>query len=197
MKNFLKGISVLLSVVMILTSLSFTTIVKADTEKGQTDVSLLNGAVTSSNDAARGTGDNYDGYIASCYDMDADYLKITYTIDNPSKLQSWTWLFHFMPYTSSWEGWECNAITLSDSTYDNGEYTACIPMKTIKESCVEGDVAGVNLGYCEVEGVTLQLTGFYKCAGKITSDTEVTDKPSEGTEKADIPETVSTNYRFA
>ena len=45
MKNFMKGVSVLLSVVMIITSLCFTT-VKADTEKGQAEVNLLNGEVT-------------------------------------------------------------------------------------------------------------------------------------------------------
>ena len=41
----MKGVSVLLSVVMIITSLCFTT-VKADTEKGQAEVNLLNGEVT-------------------------------------------------------------------------------------------------------------------------------------------------------
>lgn len=54
MKNFMKGVSVLLSVVMIITSLCFTT-VKADTEKGQAEVNLLNGEVTSSSDTTRGT----------------------------------------------------------------------------------------------------------------------------------------------
>ena len=65
-----------------------------------------------------------------------------------------------MPYTSSWKGWQCNAVTLSDSTYDNGEYTAYIFVDDIKKSCTGGEVAGINLCYCEVTGVELQLTWY-------------------------------------
>lgn len=94
-------------------------------------------------------------------------------------------------------GWECNAITLSDSTLENGEYTAYIPMQTIKDSCVEGDVAGVNLNYCEVENVKLQLTGFYACTGKINTEPEVTATPGQDIDSKDIPATKSNQFMKA
>ncbi|SET03226.1 cellulase family glycosylhydrolase [[Clostridium] polysaccharolyticum] len=201
MKKMKKGLSVLLSFVMIITSLCFTTVKAAETNSSLTEISLLSQSVTASDEEARGTGDGYDGLITTVRDVDVDYLKIAYTIDNPSRLQSWTWLFNFMPFTSSWAGWECNAVTLSDSALENGEYIAYIPMKAIKDSCAEGDVAGVNLNYCEVEGVKLQLTGFWACTGKLATEPEATGKKDiasgQETVQKDIPDTASNQFMLA
>ncbi len=170
MKRARKILSALLCFVMVLTVLYVPTIKAAETTLEET--SLLSGTVTSSSDSSRGTGDNYEGYIATCYNVDADYLKITYTVDNASALEEWTSLFNFMPYTSSWGGWQSNLISLSDSTYSDGVYTAYIAVDTIKASCTDGDVAGINVCYVENADVEIQLTGFYSCVGELNLSTE-------------------------
>lgn len=193
MKRLKKAVSVLLSLVLVITSFSFhSTKIVAETNDTLTETSLLSGQVTSSSDATRGTGDAYDGFIITCHDTSVDYLKITYTIDDASNLLPWTWLFNFQPYTSSWAGWECNPITLSDSTYEDGEYTAYISVDKIKESCTEGDVAGINLCYCEVAGTTLQLTGCYAVSGSMSGNTGEEEQEEEG--KKYVPSSASNDY---
>lgn len=171
-----------------MTSMNFATKSVA-AESSSNEVSLLNGAVTSSNDESRGTGDDYQGMITSCYDLNMDYFKITYTVDDASKLESWTWLLNIQPFTSSWGGWQCNAITLSDSTFANGEYTAYMTLDQIKESCTDGEVAGLNLSYCEVVGTAVTVTGFYACTGKMPGTEEDSSQESNV-----IPSTSSNEY---
>lgn len=194
MKSARKILSAVLCMVMVLTSLYvFPAIAKA-AETSLQETSLLSGNVTSSKDSSRGTGNSYEGYIATCSNVDADYLKITYTVDDASKLEQWTSLFNFMPYTSSWEGWQSNLVALQDSACEDGVYTAYISMDKIKNSCTDGDVAGVNVCYVENSDVEIQLTGFYSCVGEMEQNTEKSILTSEVTSSKDSSRGTGADY---
>lgn len=106
----------------------------------------------------------YEGYIDgnTSTTVKAKYLKITYTIKDPSAVNDETELFNFQPYTSNWGGWQKNIIKYKDAI-DNkdGSYTSYIAVRTIKASMDDDqECHGINLSFCNSEP-TITLTGFY------------------------------------
>ena len=181
MKQKVKyGLSVMLSILLLSSTIS---VQAADSKLEET--SLLSGTVTSSDDASRGSGAEYDAFIATCKNVDADYLKVTFTIEDASVLQPWTSLINFMPYTSSWGGWQSNMISLQDCNFKNGEYTAYISVDRIKKSCTDGDVAGINVCYVENADTAITLTGFYSCVGELADNGEKSILASTATSSKD------------
>lgn len=194
MKRARKMLSVLLCMVMVLTSVYVSDQAANAADNSLEETSLLSGTVTSSTDASRGTGDSYDGFIATCSNTDADYLKITYIVEDTEALEEWTGLFNFQPYTSSWGGWQSNLIALQDSTCKDGVYTAYISVDTIKASCIDGDVAGINVCYVENPGTEVTLTGFYSCMGEMSEAAEKSILTSSVTSSKDSSRGTGDDY---
>ena len=113
----------------------------------------------------------YDGYIDgnTSTTVKAKYLKITYTIKDPSAVNDETELFNFQPYTSNWNGWQKNIIKYKDAI-DNkdGSYTSYIAVRTIKASMDDDqECHGINLSFCNSEP-TITLNDFYALTIKTT-----------------------------
>lgn len=101
--------------------------------------------------------------------LTAKYLKITYTIADISSVTDETKLFTFLPYTSTWAGWQDNTIKFKDAIKNSdNSYTSYIAVRTIKASMDEGqECSGINLEFCNSQP-TITLTGYYAMTVKAT-----------------------------
>lgn len=181
MKGFRKVLGMLLAFAMVITTMyvpSAAVKAAAASSDGMKEVSILSGTPSSSSDSARGTGDSYDGYIQGVSALNADYVKVEYTVSDASVLSASSCILNFQPYTSLWGGWNSNFITIGNSSVKDGVYSAYISMAAIKASLSSDDVAGVNISYVENTSCTYTLTGLYACTKTSSSEEDKSNETS-------------------
>lgn len=158
------------------------------------ETSILSGIPTGSLEESRGTGSSYNGYIQTDLELEADYLKVEYTVSDMDAVDAGDCVFNLQPFTSSWGGWQSNFVTIGNSTEEDGIYTCYISMEEI-ETSLGSELYGVNISYVENTDCEYQLMGYYACTvaeseeeSTEIEDTEIEDTEENSTEEADTEE---------
>lgn len=137
----------------------------ADGGEKTSDEILLGENFTASDDATRYKEDgNYDGYLYTWnVPIEADELKLVYTVEDETVLENNTALFYLQPFNTNWGGgWYCNNINNSNSIKDGDVYVATMSAQQVIDTLTDGELAGINVSYTsQAAAASLQLVGLY------------------------------------
>lgn len=125
---------------------------------------LLGENFTASDDASRNKEDgSYDGYLYTWNPpIEADALKLVYTVKDETVIENGTDLFYIQPFNTSWGGWQCNVINGANSEKEDDVYVATMSAQKVIDSLTDGELKGINVSYTSMAAAaSLQLVGLY------------------------------------
>ena len=162
----------------------------SEEEKESTEV-LLGENFTASDDASRGSIDSYNGYLYTWNaPIEADAIKLVYTVKDESVIENGTDLFYLQPYNTSWGGgWYCNVINGANSEKVDDTYVATMSAQQIIDTLQDGELMGINVSYTtQAAAASLQLVGLYAVT--------YADEPQEDEENKDAVEENSASLDY-